>query len=82
MTRNDKPDRTAEVLRLGLVEGVGVRAIARRLGMARKTVRQILGRSLPHPIACSVALSWLGQVSNRDFRHMRQLPFERTLHVG
>jgi hypothetical protein len=32
-------DRTAEVLRLGLVEGVGVRAIARRLRMARKTVR-------------------------------------------
>jgi hypothetical protein len=38
-------DRTAEVSRLGLVEGVGVRAIARRLRMARKTVRQILGRS-------------------------------------
>jgi transposase len=40
-------DQTAEVLRLGLVEGLGVRAIARRLGMARKTIRQILGRSLP-----------------------------------
>ena len=44
-------DRTAEVLRLGLVEGVGVRAIARRLRMARKTVRQILGRSVPQPKA-------------------------------
>ena len=40
-------DHAAEVLRLGLVEGLSVRAIARRLGMARKTVRQILGRSLP-----------------------------------
>ena len=40
-------NNTAEVLRLGLVEGVGVRAIARQLRMARKTVRQILGRSLP-----------------------------------
>ena len=40
-------DQTAEVLRLGLVEGMGVRAIARRLGMARKTIRQILGRPLP-----------------------------------
>jgi transposase len=49
MSGHDKPDRTAEVLRLGLVEGVGVRAIARRLGMARKTVRRILGRSLPEP---------------------------------
>jgi hypothetical protein len=34
----------AEVLRLGLVEGVSVRRIARQLNMARRTVRQILGR--------------------------------------
>ena len=40
-------DHAAEVLRLGLVEGLSVRAIARRLGMARKSVRLILGRSLP-----------------------------------
>jgi transposase len=46
-------DRVAEVLRLGLVEGVGVRAIARRLHMARKTVRKILGRhrAPPRPAA-------------------------------
>lgn len=36
--------RVAEVLRLGLVEGISVREIARRLHMARKTVRKILGR--------------------------------------
>jgi transposase len=36
-------DRVAEVLRLGLVEGVAVRAIAKRLHMSRKTVRKILG---------------------------------------
>ena len=39
----DSSARVAEVLRLGLVEGVAVRAIAKRLQMARKTVRQILG---------------------------------------
>ncbi len=40
-------DRTAEVLKLGLVDGLSVRAIARRLGMARRTVRRMLGRELP-----------------------------------
>src|ERR1019366_3439148 len=33
----DSSGRVAEVLRLGLVEGVAVRAIAKRLRMARKT---------------------------------------------
>jgi transposase len=41
--------RVAEVLRLGLVEGVPVRQIARRLHMARKTVRKILGRDRVAP---------------------------------
>jgi transposase len=41
--------RTAEVLRLAYVEGLGVRAIARRLSMARKTVRKLLGRPLAKP---------------------------------
>lgn len=40
----DSSTRIAEVLRLGLVEGVAVRAIAKRLRMARKTVGKILGR--------------------------------------
>jgi len=40
----DDPGRVAEVLRLGLVEGMAARAIARRLKMARKTVARILGR--------------------------------------
>jgi transposase len=44
MKEIDPSNRVAEVLRLGLVEGVAVRAIARRLHMARKTVRKILGR--------------------------------------
>lgn len=40
-------DRTAEVLKLGLIDGLSVRGIARRLGMARRTVRRMLGRELP-----------------------------------
>jgi transposase len=38
-------ERFAEVLRLAYVDGLGVRAIGRRLQMARKTVRKVLGRS-------------------------------------
>ena len=45
----DSSGRVAEVLRLGLVEGVAVRAIAKRLHMARKTVRKILGRHRAPP---------------------------------
>jgi transposase len=45
----DPSERAAEVLRLGLVEGASVRAIAKRLGMARKTVRKILGRHCTPP---------------------------------
>src|SRR5258708_22252982 len=43
----DPSGNVAEVLRLGLVEGVSVRQIARQLSMARKTVRKILGRHHP-----------------------------------
>src|SRR5271165_5944933 len=49
MSGDDRSGRVAEVLRLGLVEGVAVRAIARRLHMARKTVRRILGRHRAPP---------------------------------
>jgi len=49
MSDDGRSSRVAEVLRLGLVEGVGVRAIARKLGMARKTVRKILGRHRAPP---------------------------------
>jgi transposase len=47
MSRAEPSGRVAEVLRLGLVEGVGVRTIAKQLGMSRKTVRKILGRNRP-----------------------------------
>jgi len=42
---DDKPTgRQAEVLRLHYIDGLGVRAISRRLKMSRKTVRKMLGR--------------------------------------
>jgi transposase len=37
-------DRAAEVLRLAYIDGLGVRAIAKRLSMSRRTVRRLLGR--------------------------------------
>src|SRR5580698_2831105 len=40
----DPSGNVAEVLRLGLVEGVSVRQIAKQLKVSRKTVRKILGR--------------------------------------
>jgi transposase len=40
-------DRAGEVLRLAYVDGLGVRTIARRLSMSRKTVRRLLGRDRP-----------------------------------
>jgi hypothetical protein len=44
------PDKKAEVLRLHMIEQMSARAIARQLGMSRKTVGIILGR-LPPPSA-------------------------------
>ena len=46
MTKGSE-DRAAEVLRLAYVDGLGVRTIARRLSMSRKTVRRLLGRDRP-----------------------------------
>ena len=43
LTEDDK--RLSEVLRLSLVEGLSIRAIARRQQLHRKTVRRLLGRA-------------------------------------
>jgi transposase len=40
----------AEVMRLHYLEGLSVRAIAKRLHLSRKTIRKYLGRSEPAPI--------------------------------
>ncbi|MEM6275270.1 MAG: IS21 family transposase [Myxococcota bacterium] len=39
------PDRMAEVLRLSFVDGLSARAISRKLGVSRNTVRRMLGRA-------------------------------------
>lgn len=44
-------DQTAEVMRLHYLEGLSLRAIGRRLHMARKTIRRILDRSVPRTTA-------------------------------
>ncbi len=41
------PKLAAEILRLAYLEGLGIRAIARRLSISRKTVRRLLGVSVP-----------------------------------
>jgi transposase len=42
---NAPDSRAAEVLRLHYLEGTSIRLIAKKMGLARKTVRQILGRT-------------------------------------
>jgi len=56
---SERRDRTAEVLKLGLVDGLSVRAIAKRLKMARRTVRHLLGHGLPKTRAREVRTSIL-----------------------
>jgi transposase len=58
MTATDPTERDAvrlsEVIRLALLEGQSIRAIARRLHLARRTVRKLLGRGCPPTRACAV----------------------------
>src|SRR5271166_5759631 len=43
LSDEEMPKRMAEVLRLSLTEGKGIRAIHRETGLDRKTVRRLLG---------------------------------------
>ena len=43
MSKRVSDERTVELLRMRYVEGLSARAIARKLGMARRTVRDLLG---------------------------------------
>jgi transposase len=47
MTAHISDERKAEVLRLRYVDGLSTRAIARKLSMARRTVRSLLGERMP-----------------------------------
>jgi transposase len=51
MSPKQSDGRAAEVLRLHYLEGASVRLIAKKMGLARKTVRQILGRKPATPEA-------------------------------
>ena len=51
MSRDDKSDdrdgaQIAETLRLSLVEGLSIRAIAKKIHLSRRRIRRILGRAL------------------------------------
>jgi transposase len=61
VTVPDRSGRVAEVLRLGLIEGMALRAIARKLQMTRKTVRKVLGRhqAVSKPTAAAPRISIL-----------------------
>lgn len=47
--------RQADVLKLHLIDGMSVRAIAKRLSMSRNTVRRMVGRGPPKPRPPAVA---------------------------
>jgi transposase len=46
-TPEDHSKRNAEILRLGLIEGLPIRMISRQLQVSRKTVRRVLDRQRP-----------------------------------
>ena len=49
MTERVTEERKAEVLRLRYVDGLSTRAIAKRLSMSRRTIRDLLGEKKPAP---------------------------------
>jgi transposase len=63
--------RTAEVVRLHYLEGLSIRSIATRLGMARKTIRVILGRRLPR--ATTTLRASRGSLLDPFDDHIRQM---------
>jgi transposase len=57
MSGKELDGRPAEVLRLHYIEGASVRLIAKKMGLARKTVRKLLGRHRAPPKPAAEARS-------------------------
>ena len=80
--------RLADVLRLSLVEGLSISAIARRLQRSRKTVRKLLGRaaeskplsSEPRPPVLPVKL--VPTITRGDSRRVLRRPGRSIRGVG
>ncbi|MEY4515496.1 MAG: Sigma-70, region 4 [Pseudomonadota bacterium] len=70
----------AEVMRLHYLEGLSVRAIAKRLRLSRKTIRRYLGRSEPAPILQRMPLT--GSLSARGSSRHHSMAHERDLQWG
>jgi transposase len=70
-------DVAAEVMRLHYIEGLALRAISRRLGLARNTVRRILGRRVHKPARASAPR---GSLLDR-FQDVIQKLFDETPEI-
>lgn len=66
----DESKRLGEVLRLRHIEGLSIRAISRRLGIARKTVRRLLGKRPPTPPTPPPARGSIVDLYDADIRQM------------
>jgi transposase len=66
--------RVAEVLKLSLVDGLSLRAIAKKTSMTRKTVRKILGLSAPPKSAPAPRSTFLSQYENEIRRLLKLTP--------
>jgi len=78
----------ADVLWLSVIEGLSIRAIARRLQRSRKTVRKLLGRTAERkpissePRASVLPVKLVPTITGGDNRRVRRRPGRRIRGVG